>query len=176
MTQISRALFICFPCVVLLFSFSSSAGSRQSLLRMTKQTFVVPALSEADEEPSVKLNSFGKWTPDALAPDGTTVITISVTASDDVPEGTKVTLSFGVEVSNGSAGFTITPAEPVEENQFTFQIKAGQTKTIAAKYTVREVTGKPDVKSICDMSVPSGVVAKENPQTSSSELWIRLRR
>ena len=154
------------PCIVLLFSLSMQTS-------WGHMSVITPALSKAAEEPRVQLNSFGNWTPDTIARDGAAVIAISVSASNDVPEGTQITLSFGATVSNGAAGFSITPAEPVAENQFTFTIGPNGQKTITAKYVANDVTGTPDVKAICDMSVPAGITASQSPQTSSSELRIR---
>ncbi len=177
MIKIRCPRFMTVPCMVLLFSLSIWTGGRQSSLQTSPDhkdiSVITSATSKADEEPYVQLNPFGSWTPDTITRDGAAVIAISLSASGDVPEGTQVTLSFGATVSNGAAGFTITPAEPVAENQFTFSIGPNGQKTITAKYVASNVTGSPDVKAICDMSVPAGITARQSPQTSSSELRIR---
>jgi len=104
---------------------------------------------------------------------GTSTISISVNASTDVPTDTQVTLSLGATVSNGTAQFTITPAEPAAENQFSFLIGPGGRKTVIAKYTVTTFSGSPNVQAQCNMSVAGPVVASGSPQTSVSALWIR---
>ena len=127
----------------------------------------------------VTLNPFGRWKPDTIDSGKISAISISVTASNNVPVGTQVTLSFGSSVTGGSVNFTITPATQGEA--FTFQIGPDEQKIITAKYQPSKVTGKPKVKAICHMSVTppqgyQGNVTGQQPidgQESSSELWIR---
>lgn len=124
-------------------------------------------------ETNITLNVFGNWTSDVVNQGGSSNIEISVSSSNGVRAGTQVTLSFGVTVSDGIAQLTATPAEPVAKNQFTFTIGPSEKKTVTVHYIAGSFTGKPKVKAICNMSVPSGITAIQNVQTSTSELWIR---
>ncbi len=123
--------------------------------------------------PFVTLNPFGNWNPDTIAAAGTSNISISVNASSGVTAGTIVSLSFGATVSGGAAQLTATPAEPVTENQFSFSIGPNGQKTVTAKYDPSNVSGTPDVRAICSMTVPTGVTAVQSPKTSTSILRIR---
>jgi hypothetical protein len=123
--------------------------------------------------PFVTLNPFGNWDPDTISPSGVANISISLHASQDVPAGTSVSLSFGVTVSNGSAQLTATPADPPQENPFSFTVGPSGQRTITVKYDPGSVTGAPNVRAMCNMSVGGSIVAIGNPQTSMDVLRIR---
>ena len=128
--------------------------------------------TEEQKVPSVTLNSFRSWSPDTIRIGESSTISISVTASKDLPRVTKVSLNFGFTNSAGSANFVVTGTDSTE-NAFSFAIGPEETKTVTAKYYVKSFTGAPRIHAMCDMSVEAPGVGSGSPQTSASELWIR---